>query len=391
MKIIQITTFSYKAAGNIMMNLHKTMLMRGIDSYVAWGRGRQAENDHEYYMGDNVGVKIHGVYTRLSDKTGFASIKSTKKLLQWIDKIEPDIIHLHCIHGYYINIELLFEYIKKKNIKVIWTQHDCWAFTGHCAYFDACGCDKWKTGCHNCEQLATYPASILLDNSSWNWKKKKNLFSGINAIIVTPCKWLAQLTSESFLGKYPTRVIYNGIDTNVYKPKDSNYKERVGNKKIILGVASEWTERKGLKDFIKLDSMIDKDSYVIVLVGVTKKQIKSLPEDIIAIERTNNVNEMVEIYSAADVFINPTYEDNFPTTNLESLACGTPVITYKTGGAPEAIYPGAGYVVNKGNIDDCSRLIESAIKLKRTNDNLFSDDSFDVQTMISKYLEIYYE
>ncbi len=391
MKVIQITTFSYKAAGNIMMNIHKAMLAQGIDSYVVWGRGRKAENDHEYYMGDNIGVKIHGVYTRLSDKTGFASIRSTKKLLQWIDRITPDIIHLHCIHGYYINIELLFKYIKEKNIRVVWTQHDCWAFTGHCAYFDACGCDKWKTGCHDCEQLATYPASILLDNSDWNWKKKKDLFNGLNATIVTPCKWLAGLVPESILGGYPIRVIYNGIDTNIYKPVVSEFKRSIGNKKMLLGVASEWTERKGLKDFINLNEILDKNLYVIVLVGVTKKQKECLPNDVIAIERTNNVNELVEIYSAADVFFNSTYEDNFPTTNLESLACGTPVITYRTGGCPESINERTGYVVNKGEYVECAKLIESAILLKKKKGNLLSGDLFTVQTMISNYLELYYE
>ena len=167
-KVVQISTFSYKAAGNIMMNLHRAMMKNGIDSYVVWGRGRKAENDHEYFMDDSWGVKLHGVYTRITDKTGFASTLSTRKLLNWLDEIEPDIIHLHCIHGYFINISLLFTYIKEKNIKVIWTQHDCWAFTGHCAYFDACGCEKWKTGCHDCEQLTTYPASRLMDNSKWN-------------------------------------------------------------------------------------------------------------------------------------------------------------------------------------------------------------------------------
>ena len=175
MKVVQINTFSYKAAGSIMMNLHKCMLEEKIDSYVAWGRGRKSENDHEYYMDDDLGVKIHGVYTRLTDKTGFASVIATKKLIKWIDNINPDIIHLHCIHGYYINIELLFNYIKKKNVRVVWTQHDCWAFTGHCAYFDACGCEKWITGCYDCEQINTYPISRVKDNSKWNWNKKKEL------------------------------------------------------------------------------------------------------------------------------------------------------------------------------------------------------------------------
>lgn len=392
MKIVQITTFSYKAAGNIMMNLHNTMREKGIESYVVWGRGRKAKNKYEYFMNDNIGVKIHGLYTRLTDRTGFASTRSTKKMLKWIDRIEPDIIHLHCVHGYYLNIQELFEYIKKKNIRVVWTQHDCWAFTGHCAYFDACGCDRWESGCYKCKQLNTYPASKFIDSSTWNWNKKNELFNGLNITIVTPCKWLAGLVRKSFLGNYPIRTIYNGIDINVFKPTNSEFKIKKGisDKKIILGVASEWTERKGLKDFIKLKNIIGTE-YVIVLVGITKKQMEKIPDDIITIERTNNISELVEIYSAADVFFNPTYEDNFPTTNLEALACGTPVVTYNTGGSLEVINEYTGAVVEKGNVLKSVEQFEKIISLKNSNKSLLDTDYFTTKAMISKYMELYNE
>lgn len=384
-KVVQISTFSYKAAGNIMMNLHRAMMKNGIDSYVVWGRGRKAENDHEYFMDDSWGVKLHGVYTRITDKTGFASTLSTRKLLNWLDEIEPDIIHLHCIHGYFINISLLFTYIKEKNIKVIWTQHDCWAFTGHCAYFDACGCEKWKTGCHDCEQLTTYPASRLMDNSKWNWKTKKELFTGANVTVVTPCEWLSELVKISFLREYPIRVIYNGIDTNVFKPTKCYFKKKneIEAKKMILGVASEWTERKGLRDFIELDEMLDKKEYVIVLVGVSKKQVENLPKDIIALNRTNNIKELVEIYSAADVYFNPTYEDNFPTTNLEATACGTPVITYDTGGSPESVDPRA--VVQKGNLNRVKDIICSELQIFKPR----LRDEMKVESMVAEYIQLY--
>ena len=367
------------------MNLHRAMMKNGIDSYVVWGRGRKAENDHEYFMDDSWGVKLHGVYTRITDKTGFASTLSTRKLLNWLDEIEPDIIHLHCIHGYFINISLLFTYIKEKNIKVIWTQHDCWAFTGHCAYFDACGCEKWKTGCHDCEQLTTYPASRLMDNSKWNWKTKKELFTGANVTVVTPCEWLSELVKISFLRKYPIRVIYNGIDTNVFKPTKSYFKKKneIEAKKMILGVASEWTERKGLRDFIELDEMLDKKEYVIVLVGVSKKQVENLPKDIIALNRTNNIKELVEIYSAADVYFNPTYEDNFPTTNLEATACGTPVITYDTGGSPESVDPRA--VVQKGNLNRVKDIICSELQIFKPR----LRDEMKVESMVAEYIQLY--
>lgn len=385
MKVVQISTFSYKAAGNIMMNLHYAMSKNGIDSYVVWGRGRKSENNHEYFMNDNLGVKLHVIYTRITDKTGFGSTSSTKKLLHWLDKIKPDIIHLHCIHGYFINISLLFNYIKEKNIKVIWTQHDCWAFTGHCAYFEACGCEKWKTGCYDCEQLMTYPASRFRDNSKWNWEEKKVLFTGANLTIVTPCIWLSKLVKKSFLGEYPIHVIYNGIDTNIFKPTNSDFKKnnKIENKKMILGVASEWTERKGLKDFIKLNEMVDKKRYAFVLVGVSKSQAKNLPKDIIVLSRTNNVKKLVELYSAADVYFNPTYEDNFPTTNLEAIACGTPVITYNTGGSPEFVDSRA--VVQKGDLDKVKKILCSDLQILRSK----LKDEIKAKNMIEKYIQLY--
>lgn len=386
MKVIQINTFSYKAAGNIMMNIHNTMLKEGIESYVVWGRGRKAINEHEYYLEDDLGVKIHGIYTRITDRHGFSSKKSTRKLLEWMDTIKPDYIHLHCIHGYYINIEMLFLYIKKNNIKVVWTQHDCWSFTGHCAYFDVVGCEKWKEGCYDCKQLSTYPASIILDNSKWNWRKKRELFLGVDMKIIAPCNWLADIIKDSFLGSYSIEVIYNGIDTSIFKHNNSYFKKNYGieGKKVVLGVAGEWTERKGLRDFVELNKFLDDEKYVIVVVGVTEKQKKELPNNIIAIKRTEDVHELVDIYSAADVYFNPTYEDNFPTTNLEALACGTPVITYDTGGSVESI--GAnGFIVNQGDIAKVLECLSSINKIG----NVTFNPVFTIESMNRSYIELY--
>lgn len=339
MKIVQINTFPYKATGAIMMGIHQLLLDEGDESYVVWGRGRDAENKSEIVIRDDSGVKIHGLYTRLTDKTGFASQRATQRLISRLEIIKPDIIHLHNIHGYYLNIEILFEFIKANHIKLVWTLHDCWPMTGHCAYFDMVGCQKWKTGCSHCPQKYTYPASKVLDSSSWNWKKKKELFIQIeDAVLVSPSNWLAKIVKESFLCDYPVRVIYNGVDTDIYKPSyNAELRNRLSpeGKPIVLGVASEWTERKGLADFICL-SKENKDIQFVV-VGVTPEQKRKLPAELTGICRTSNVEELVEIYSVADVFFNPTYEDNFPSTNLEALACGTPVISYDTGGSPEVI------------------------------------------------------
>ena len=346
MKIVQINSFSNGSTGKIMMSIHNELLKEGHESYVVWGRGRKSQNKNEIYMNDKIGVYYHALMSRLTGKTGFYSKKSTKRLLKKLDEIKPDIIHLHNIHGYYINIELLFNYIKKNKIKVVWTLHDCWSFTGQCPHFITKNCDKWKTGCYNCPMIHEYPKTIK-DNSKWNYKKKKELFTNVDMTIITPSKWLSKLVKESYLNKYEVEVINNGIDTNIFKPTESNFRKKyhLENKKIILGVASTWTWKKGLYDFIELSKIID-ENYQIVLVGLSKKQIKQLPNNIIGITRTENQNELAGIYSTSDIFFNPTYEDNYPTVNLEALACETPVISYDTGGCSECIDDNK-HIVNK--------------------------------------------
>lgn len=389
MKIVHINTFPYKATGMIMMNVHKALLKNGQQSYVVWGRGRKPENNNEISIEDNIGIKYHGVYTRLTDKTGFASKRATKALLSELDRIKPDIVHLHNIHGYYVNIEMLFSFLKNKSIKVVWTLHDCWSFTGHCAYFDAVGCEKWKVGCNNCPQKNTYPSSILLDNSSWNWNKKKDLFTGADITLVTPSEWLKRLVKQSFLKDYPTIVINNGIDLSVFKPTtDETYldnlraKYGLDNRPIILGVASEWTKRKGLFDFVELSQTLLE--YQFVVVGLTEKQIKSIPKTLKGIKRTNNVQELVGLYSLATIFFNPTYEDNYPTTNLEAVACGTPVFTYDTGGSPESIVNGFGKVIRKQNfVSEVNDYINSNKIINSVN------ESYSIDQMTDKYIELY--
>lgn len=387
MKIVQINTFPYKATGSIMMSIYDALTEQGFDSYVVWGRGRDSKNANEIVIKDELGTKLHGVYTRLTDRTGFASNRATQKLLTRLDEIQPDIIHLHNIHGYYLNIEMLFGYIRQHRTKVVWTLHDCWAFTGHCAYFDAVGCDRWKTGCYHCPQKKTYPASALLDASAWNWQRKKELFTGLDMVVVTPSNWLAGLVRESFLGEYPIEVIHNGIDTEIFRPRKGAFREKYGiDKKIILGVAAEWTDRKGLRDFIKLNDLIDRNVYQIVLIGLTKKQIEELPGGILGLQRTSSPEELAEIYSDAYVFFNPTYEDNYPTTNLEAMACGTPVVTYDTGGSPESVW-GRGVVVEKGKLMEAVGVIQ-ADKIMRINLEKV-EDSFSKWRMVDEYVRLY--
>ncbi|MCR4431981.1 MAG: glycosyltransferase family 4 protein [Tepidanaerobacteraceae bacterium] len=361
MRVLQINSVcGIGSTGRIAIDINKILKEQGHEGYIAYGRDFAKDCDTSIRIGNKLDNYMHVLKTRIFDRHGFGSKRATREFINKIEKLDPDIIHLHNIHGYYINIELLFEYLKRVDKPVIWTLHDCWAFTGHCSYFDFIGCDKWKTGCYNCPQKNEYPSSIFMDNTKSNYKKKKDIFTGIKKMtIVTPSNWLAGLVKESFLGEYPVRVINNGIDLEVFKPTESNFrvKYNLKNKFIILGVASVWGKRKGYQYFIELSKKLNPDE-IVVMVGLTEKQKKSLPNNIIGITKTNNVKELAEIYSDADVFINPTLEDNFPTTNLEALACGTPVITFNTGGSVECVDQNCGFVVEKGNLKELFNTIQ---------------------------------
>jgi len=303
-------------------------------------------------------------------------------------------VHLHNIHGYYINIELLFNYLRKNNKKVIWTLHDCWAFTGHCSYFDYIKCDKWKTKCEKCMQKKEYPCSKLIDNSSWNYERKKELFTAIkkeNMQIITPSVWLSNLAKESFLKKYDVKVINNGIDTDVFKPTESDFRDKynLNDKFVILGVASIWNNRKGIKFFYELSEVLD-ESYKIVLVGISDKDMKKVPANILAINKTNNTKELAKIYTAADVFVNPTLEDNYPTTNLEAISCNTPVITFDSGGSGECIEFSDNYlgIVVK---DKCTKELIKAINSIKINKKLININvnAFNKRDKYVEYIKIY--
>lgn len=381
MKIVQINTFSNKSTGTIMMSIHKRLIELGHESYVVWGRGRKSEKENEIYMDDKLGVMFHGLYTRLTDKTGFASKIATKRLINKLNIIKPDIIHIHNVHGYYINIKLLFDYIKENNIKVIWTLHDCWAFTGHCAHFELINCEKWKQkGCCNCPQTNLYPRSIK-DNSKFNFSKKKEIFNGVKDLtIVTPSDWLANLVKQSYLKKYKVSVINNGVNTEIFKPRQSNFRKQhnLENKKIILGVASDWTKEKGYYDFIELSQVLDNE-YKVVMIGLNDQQMNEIPKNIIGIKKTDNPIQLAEIYSASDFYLNLTYADNYPTTNLEAQACGTPVITYNTGGSVES--------VPKENVISKETLLQDRnIFLKEYK---ILNNDIDEQKMIEKYISLY--
>ena len=386
MKILMINVVcGIRSTGRICTDLAIALETRGHEVKIAYGREEVPEQFRKYAVriGNDMDVKLHGIKARLVDACGFGSKRATERFIKWVKEYDPDVIHLHNIHGYYLNIEVLFDYLRTCGKKVIWTLHDCWAFTGHAAYCEAAGCERWITGCFNCPNIKEYPSS-LLDRSKYNWINTKQLMNEIpNLLIITPSDWLAKLVKKSFLSRYELEVVHNGIDTSVFKPTVSCIREKyqLGDKKVVLGVAAIWDERKGFNDFLRLRDLLD-NSYQIILIGLNKYQISVLPEGILGILRTDSVDQLVQFYSMADVFFNPTYEDNYPTTNLEAIACGTPVITYDTGGSGESAKM-FGRIVEKGNIKKVAEEIEKSYFIKDTLADV-SSDSF-VEKYLMKY------
>jgi putative colanic acid biosynthesis glycosyltransferase len=396
MNVLQINSVcGVGSTGRIATDLHALLSSNGHQSTVAFGRDTAKNCDRTIHIGNRLDNNLHVLQTRLFDTHGFGSMSATKVLIEKIRSLDPDIIHLHNLHGYYLHIGLLFDYLKEVSKPVIWTLHDCWAFTGHCAYFDYVGCDRWKVGCHDCPSKKDYPKSIGLDRSRWNYRKKKELFTGVRSLtLVTPSNWLAGLVKESFLQDYPVKVVNNGIDLSVFQSTPSDFRKRfkLEEQFIMLGVASTWNQRKGFQYFLDLAKQLRPDEKI-VLVGVSEEQIKQLPSAILGITKTDSAAALAEIYSAADVFINPTLEDNFPTTNLESLACGTPVITFKSGGSPECLNDGCGGVVDRGDVAGLVAAIEIVRKVgkktytKKCRD--WAESRFNKDARLGEYLDLY--
>lgn len=392
MKVLQINSVcGIRSTGRICTDIAEVLERQGHECKIAYGREYVPEKYQKYAVriGSDLNTKIDAVKTRFLDNAGFNSRRATEKFLEWIKDYDPDIIHIHNLHGYYVNILMLFEFLRSYDKPVVWTLHDCWPFTGHCAYYDFAGCDKWKTGCFSCKHTKEYPKSLFLDRSKHNYRKKSELFNYPEKLqFVAISEWIAQQQRESFLKKKPVTVIHNGIDLSQFKPTpcDFRQKNQIQNKKMYLGVASFWDRRKGFDTFIKLAHML-KDDEVIVLVGLDEEQLKNLPQKIIGIKRTNSVKELAEIYSSADVFLNPTVEEGLGLVNIEAIACGTPVVTYNTGGSPECVSEKSGIVVPKGDISGMLKAART-IQLDR-NTVILQSHKFDKEKKYIEYLNFY--
>lgn len=346
------------STGRIMQEIGEVAMQYGWESYIAYSKGRDGIkpcSSRLIPVGNRWSVACHGLATRLFDRHGLASTGATADFIRQLERLQPDIIHIHNIHGYFLNYPLLFRYLLQSGIPVVWTVHDCWLYTGHCYYYSFEGCNKWQTGCGECPQQGKFPASWFADRSHRNWLDKKAAFTSLpkgQLTVVPVSEWIKGEMEQSFLWNASFRVIHNGINTEVFQPYPTReIKERYGlqGKHILLGVASIWSEEKGLNDFIEMASLLTADEQI-VLVGVDEQTQKRLPGNILSIRRTENVRQLAELYAAADAFINPTWQDNYPTVNLEAIACGTPVVTYRTGGSVEAVTPQTGFVVEQGDV-----------------------------------------
>lgn len=396
MKIVEINVASTGSTGTIMLQVAEAARKRGHSAYTfsrKW-RGNQTRITGHEYFGSFLENAFHQVTANLTGYSEFGSFFGTLKLLGRLNRIRPDVIHLHNLHGWYIHLPLLFRYIRRHHIPVVWTLHDCWGFTGHCPHFQIAKCSKWREGCYSCPQFRLYPATCV-DRSAFMWKMKKKWFTNLDRLtIVTPSHWLAQLAEKSFLQHSRITVIRNGINLSIFRPRESSFRTRYQceNKFILLGVASNWGIRKGLDIFIDIAKRLGED-YRIVLVGMRSDMAQDLPANIISISETQDQIELAEIYSSADVFLNPTREDTFPTVNIEALACGIPVITFNTGGGPEIIDDSCGKIVS---VDETDALVEEILRIHETHpyskqDCVLKASQFERDALYERYVQLFEE
>ncbi|MDE8221434.1 glycosyltransferase [Erysipelothrix rhusiopathiae] len=388
MKVLFVNSVcDYGSTGKIVRDLANGLKKEGHEVLICYGRHQAKEDTDTFYIGDKLTTYSHVFMTRVFNRHGLHSNRATQKLIEKIETFNPDVIHMHNLHGYYLNVEMLFEALKTFKGKIYWTFHDCWPISGSSAYFDYHGCKTWDEGCVECNSTRDYPEALVFKRQKKNFLWKKKAFSGLdNLTLVTPSYWLKELLAKSFLAQYPCEVIHNGINTNLFKPTyDAELTKKYENKLVLLGVASIWEQRKGLNDFIKLSTMIS-DNYKIVLIGLTEEQKKSLPTAIDGVLRTDSAEQLAAYYTLSHRFINPTYEDNYPTTNIEALCCHTPVIAYDTGGNKEVSIKPFMTIVPQGDLE---AIVHELNSNKNISFDHFDSLSHDSHTFVSNTLKLY--
>lgn len=386
------------STGRISEGIAKVAKAQGWECFIAHGARYVGKSiQHSYLIESRTGEYFHYAKSLFLDAHGLGSTRATKKLVEYIKEIKPDVIQMHCIHGYYLNYKVLFEYLAGVNIPVVWTQHDCWGFTGHCSYFGFANCEKWKTECYDCPLLKIYPKSFI-DQSKRNYHLKKRLFTSVKDMtVVSVSKWLDSIVSQSFLDKYPHTVIYNGIDTSVFKPYNEIVRDKYDIKKAkyLLAVSSSWSEEKGLSDYVGLSANLPED-YCIVMVGTNDEVKKNLPSSIVAIPRTDNKMELATLYTDAAFVLSLSHSETFGLTVVEGMGCGTPAIVYDNTAQPEIVTPDVGYVVPDGAyhaIKDCLIADEHLSSEQKTARSKACIDKaryyFDDRKQFGVYLDLY--
>lgn len=396
--IVEINGTNYASTGNITLNIANEARKEEFIVYTSCKNSKESKK-HNYDNQILIGFWLDRIISQelayITGLRGHFNVINTYLFINKLKQLKPDLIHLHVLHDTFINLGMLFNYIKKNNVPVVWTFHDCWAMTGQCPYFDMVDCNKWKTGCCNCPQIHIEPKSLFLDTTKYMWNKKKKWFTNLNNMTIVTCSnWLKELTKQSFFKSYPIKTINNGIDLNKFRPISSDFRNKynLNDKYILLGVANYWNKRKGLDVFIELSKRLSNE-YQIVLIGTNDEIDKQLPDNIISIYRTYNQEELIKIYSASDLFVNPTREENFPTVNIEALACGLPIVTFNTGGSPEIIDKTCGSVVDKNDIDTLEKeIIRISKERPYSKENCIKrSKQFNKDEKFKEYVNLYKE
>ncbi len=420
MRVAHVNVTATLSTGRIAVDICRVLMERGHKGLIAFARGTAPVQVPHLRVGSLPGVGLHLAWARLTDRAGFASLGATRKLVRQLTAYRPDVVHLHNLHGYYLHLPTLFRWLAKSGVPVVWTLHDCWAYTGHCAYYtmapgDASrregrthrsrttrGCDRYKRGCGHCPLKGAYPASLLLDQSARNWREKRALITRLRALwLVTPSRWLAAEVAKSFLEDYPVRVIPNGIDLGAFRPcEDAEYLADVWHKcrlqelehrKFLLGVASVWEERKGLADFFELAALLG-DEYRIVLVGLSSLQREMLPQNVIGLGRTESLRELCALYTAADLYVSLSHEETMGMTLLEAMACGTQVLCYDATALPESVTPAVGAVAPLGNLDAVAAQVQKLCQCpKDPADCRRHVQAYDKALRFGEYVDLYEE
>ncbi len=395
LKVLQISTVCGSGSvGRIVVDIYRALERNGDEGLIAYGRQGAPEGVRAFRFGTGWDMGVHVLSTFFRGEHGFASKGQTRRLIERIRKWDPDVIQLHNIHGFVLQVELLFAYLKEAKKPVVWTLHDGWAYTGHCAFYDYTGCRGFERGCKECKEYQkVYPYALFRNRTEQNYIRKRAVFTGVqNLTVVTPSRWLANEVKRSFLKEYPVKVIPNGVDQEVFVPLEGTLREqlRLMGKFVILGVANVWERRKGLSYFMELAGRLPEDMQII-LIGLSKRQLQKLPKNVMGIRRTASAGELAEYYSMADVFVNVTLEDNFPTTNLEALSCGTPVITFATGGSPESLDKSCGRVVPKGDVEALIKaIILEQKEPKKREDCLRQAGKYEKYDRFLEYIRLYH-